>query len=124
MKSSITVIIVIISNTIDKQSGDRGLHHLLDCRETAVVRKRWEINNVSGKKRGQKRNAEIKTLFGNTCCHTAAAHEHASYSVLSIRKGHVKDKKLYDEQPTSMKEIPTLQTSAWMPYCSPDILSG
>lgn len=23
-----------------------------------------------------------------------------------------------------MKEIPTLQTSAWMPYCSPDILSG
>lgn len=25
---------------------------------------------------------------------------------------------------TSMKEIPTLHTSAWMPYCSPDILSG
>ena len=25
---------------------------------------------------------------------------------------------------TSMKEIPTLQTSAWIPYCSPDILSG
>lgn len=23
-----------------------------------------------------------------------------------------------------MKEIPTLQTSAWIPYCSPDILSG
>lgn len=27
-------------------------------------------------------------------------------------------------QLTSMKEIPTLQTSAWIPYCSPDILSG
>lgn len=25
---------------------------------------------------------------------------------------------------TSMKEMPTLQTSAWIPYCSPDILSG
>lgn len=24
----------------------------------------------------------------------------------------------------SMKEMPTLQTSAWIPYCSPDILSG
>lgn len=27
-------------------------------------------------------------------CHTAAAYGHASYSVLSIRKGHVKDKKI------------------------------
>lgn len=93
MNSSITVIIVIISNTIDKQSGGRGLHHLLDHRETAVARNRWEINNVSGKTREQKSNAEIKTLFGNTCCHTAAAHRHAFYSVLSIRKVHVKDKK-------------------------------
>lgn len=25
---------------------------------------------------------------------------------------------------TSMKEMPALQTSAWIPYCSPDILSG
>lgn len=25
---------------------------------------------------------------------------------------------------TSINEIPTLQTSAWIPYCSPDILSG
>lgn len=25
---------------------------------------------------------------------------------------------------TSIKEMPTLQTSAWIPYCSPDILSG
>lgn len=78
MKSSITVIIAIISNTIDKQSGGRGLHRLLDCRETDVVRNRWEINNVSGKTKEQKKkkkcNAEIKTLFGNTCCHTAAAH--------------------------------------------------
>lgn len=94
MKSSITVIIVIISNTIDKQSEGRGLHHLLNYRETAVVRNRWEINNVSGETRKQKSNVEIKTLFGNTCCHTAAAHGHASYSVLSIRKGHVKDKKI------------------------------
>lgn len=38
-------------------------------------------------KRAGKRNTEIKTLFGNTCCHTAAVHKHASHSVRSIRKG-------------------------------------
>lgn len=28
------------------------------------------------------------------------------------------------QQHTSMKEIPKLQTSEWIPYCSPEILSG
>lgn len=60
MKSSITVIIAIISNTIDKQSGGRGLHRLLDCRETDVVRNRWEINNVSETTKELKKKVTLK----------------------------------------------------------------
>lgn len=31
---------------------------------------------------------------------------------------------IYKKHHTSMKEIPKLQTSEWIPYCSPEILSG
>lgn len=77
-----------------------------------------------GRQESKKVTLKLKPYL-ETHCHTATAHGHASCSALSIGKGRVKDKKKrYDKQPTSMKEIPTLQTSAWMPYCSPDILSG
>lgn len=81
-----------------------------------------------GGQESRKSKTEIKALFRNACCHTAAERKHASYSILSIRKSRVQhvqvDVAQAKEPPTSMKEIPTLQTSAWMPYCSPDILSG
>lgn len=60
------------------------------------------------------------------CAHTLGGSLCYSFKTPILPNGMYLYRRINDskQQHTSMKEIPKLHTSEWIPYCSPEILSG